>query len=94
MFGHLEDIMQPQKSTPKPSIAVDALLSGDLDDEISDEEANAEIEIPGAFPAPPQPKATAPSPPPASTGADDTTPSVRQAVNKAADVLRELRKGS
>ncbi len=83
--------MQPQDSAPKPAVAVDARVTGEQDDEISDEEANAEIDIPASFPA--VPKAAAPAATPPAVGADDITPSVRQAVNKAADVLRELRKG-
>ncbi len=79
--------MKPQQPDPKKSaIAVDALLQGDLDEEISDEEANEEIVFPDAAPAAPQNAATPPA-----AAADDTTPSVRTAVNKAADMMRQLR---
>jgi|GEM_PF-4532376 len=52
----------------------------DLGEEISDEEANEEIDV-GALPATPAPRPVA----------DNTTPSVRIAIDKAADILRELR---
>lgn len=73
----------------KPALAVDALLPDGqlLDEEISDEEANAEFDLPD-MPAAPPPATPAPAAP-----GDDTTPSVRQAVNKAADILRQLRNG-
>jgi hypothetical protein len=75
---------QPQPTQP-PALAVDTLLAEEalLEAEISDEEANEEIEIPDDAPE----TTTAPD------EAGDVTPSVRSAVNKAADVLRELRGG-
>ena len=68
-----------------------------VDSEISDEEANEEFDLPFAAS---QPRASAahatpaptsrPAPAPASS-ADETTPSVKTAVGKAADILREMR---
>lgn len=65
-----------------PASAADATLDplSLADDElISDEEAEAEIDIPNAAPAP------------VVASADPATPSVRIAIDKAADILRELR---
>lgn len=72
----------------QPILNLNALarLTGEPEDEISDEEANAEIEIPGSAPIPAAPPRAGAAP------TDDTTPSVRQAIDKAADVLRELRR--
>jgi hypothetical protein len=82
--------MKPQQPDPKkPAIAVDTLLQGDLDidEEISDDEANEEIDFPDET-ADGARNATGVTPAPV---ADDTTPSVRSAVNKAADMMRQLR---
>ena len=79
-------MMQPESTAPdQPAIAV-----GTLDGDISDEEANAEIDITEVRPTAPPRVSVAPSaakPP----EAEDTTPSVRKAVDKAAEILRELR---
>ncbi|MBA3826535.1 MAG: hypothetical protein H0X24_21860 [Ktedonobacterales bacterium] len=76
--------MQPESTSPnQPSIAI-----GALDGDISDEEANAEIDIPEARPAPPRASSAPAAKPPEG---EDTTPSVRKAVDKAAEILRELR---
>jgi hypothetical protein len=65
------------------------------DDEITDEEANEEIDIPTSVApvAPPAPRPTPKpaTPPRAALSDDDTTPSVKEAIDKAADILRELR---
>lgn len=91
----------------RPSAPADALplRVEDLlarDEAISDEEADAEIDLPGAKPGVAQVKPapliakTAPAPPAApppapAEGAAETTPSVRVAIDRAADILRELR---
>jgi hypothetical protein len=66
------------------------------DEEISDEEANEEIDFPTTPltpPAPVTPRIPKPAPAPraAAVAADDTTPSVKVAIDKAADELREVR---
>jgi hypothetical protein len=79
--------MHPHQQ-PARALHAQARLSAEPEDEISDEEANAEIDIPGPAPAPATPPRPAAGPAPT----DDITPSVRQAIDKAADVLRELRR--
>jgi hypothetical protein len=79
-------MMQPESTaSDQPAIAV-----GALDGDISDEEANAEIDIPEARPTTSPRASVVPSPVKAAEG-EDTTPSVRKAVDKAAEILRELR---
>lgn len=74
--------MQPDPN--QPTIAI-----GALDSEISDEEANEEIDIPTVRPVSAPRASVAPAAKP--TDPDDITPSVRKAVDKAAEILRELR---
>ncbi len=77
--------MQPESTAPEqPTTAIGV----SPDEQISDEEANEEIDIPEGRPAPPRANAA----PVARTGdSDDITPSVRKAVGKAADILRAIR---
>lgn len=108
----------PSMPPQQPVIAVADVLTDDLtlDEAISDEEANAEIdfldladppmaeaqvaasptaEAQVAVPAIVEPsvdlRVAAPVIAPPAAPDDDITPSVRLAVNKAADVLRQLR---
>jgi hypothetical protein len=73
--------MQPDPNQPSTAI-------GALDDDISDEEANAEIDIPIARPA-----NRAGAAPTDKTGDnEESTPSVRKAIDKAAELLKEIHK--
>jgi hypothetical protein len=84
--------MQPSNlSNFKPPLAVDALsaMGSSPGDEISDEEANAEITIPGSTPTAPLAKVA-----PKDAATEDITPSVRQAIDKAAEILRQLQENA
>lgn len=91
----------PQPQAPRPADDLplrlaDVLAADDpeMDVAISDEEANAEIDMGDLEPVPVMAQATpAPEASPTTPARDDSTPSVRVAINKAADILRELRDG-
>lgn len=81
--------MTPQPSQPPKqpgaAVSVDELLAADLD--VTDEEADEEIDLVDVADAQPSstPQAVV------AESAEPTTPSVRVAVDKAADMMRELR---